>query len=268
MKISKFLLPIMLVPMLIGCGKGANGSDNSQSSYKPASSWNDGSFTSLSTTPVSEGCQISGSIIEISTGCYLQPNDSYKCAVTPTAYANHAIKISMSNEEVCTYRFEGNSTNSFFIDTKAIGDCIIKIYAAEDDYLLFRQVIKVRRAYSKTEIEDVVFDKYDIWNATGIYGQYTMSFFTISPLSGLLYGRDDYEQTRLNFTLEYVETKKIFDFSFHSFKINVDLENSSTNRTYTELDIATTGDNILFYYDEGLLEMFRPAELYQPFPRG
>lgn len=257
MKIKKILFPMLLIPMLMGCGNSSNNS----SSSKRGNSWNEGNFSSLSTNPVNEACSISGSLIEISTGCYLQPNEKYTCGVIPSFYANKDIRIVSSNEEVFTFSFVNGSKNTFQIETHGIGDSIIKVYAAEDDYLLFREVVKVRKYYDEKSIQDVVFDKYDIWESTGIFGNYQMSFFTVGPLSGLLYGRDDMEATTLNFSLNFIETKKIYDFSFHSFEVVVDLENSNTKRTYTELDIATTGDNILFYYEEGLLEMFRPTEL-------
>lgn len=263
MKKLKFLLSIMLLPMIAGCVKGGNSSVAPSSN--PTSS---NSFTSLSVTPVDEGCSISGSLIEISTGCFLETGESYNCALTPSSYSNKEIKIVISDETIFTTEFLNGSKNNFAIKTHKQGDAILKVYAAEDDYLLFRDVIRVRDPYSPTQIQNVVFDKYDIWNATGIYGNYTMSFFTMQPLSGLLYGKDDYENTTLNFSLEYVETKKIFDFRFHSFNVKVDAENSQTRRVYTELDIAVTGDNILFYYEEGLLEMFRPAELSKPAVRG
>lgn len=264
MKLKKILLTILLFPVLIACGPKGPSTGNDSSSRNRTSRE---SISTLSTNPVSEGCSISGSLIEISTGCYLQENDSYKSTVKPSEYTNPEIKVVSSNEDVFTVRFEENSKNTFYIDTHKAGDSIIKIYAAEDDYLIFREVVHVRKAYDKDEIQDVVFDTYDIWTSTHIMGVYQMTFFTVQPLSGLLNGSDDMENTKLRFSLTYVETKKMFDFTFHSFAVELDLENSQTRRKYTEVDIATTGDNILFYYEEGLLEMFRPIELYNPTSR-
>ena len=43
--------------------------------------------------------------------------------------------------------------------------------------------------------------------------------------------------------------------------MQLDLENSSTMRTYTGIYISVTGDEVLIYYTDGLVDMFRPSNI-------
>lgn len=263
---KRALLPIIAATLVIvGCGKSGTSSlsssmDTTSSSRERHHSSIDlgPSVSTLSTDPVEEGGSMSGSLIEISTGTYLEPGYDYLCSFVPTSYANTDIKVVSTDENVATIRFVEGSKNKFYVEAKAIGDTILKIYAAEDDFLCYRKVVSVRKAFNEKEIGTIMYETYDLWQSTGIYGQYTMSFVTDDPLNGTLTGRDDYEYTYLNFLVEYKETKMIYDFRFHCFEIKVDLDNSNTERVFTEMDVAVTGDNILVYYDEGLFEMFKP----------
>lgn len=263
---KKILIPLFASFILLGgCNNGVSNETNTQnqSTLVPvdtsvsSSTYVEPAFTPISTDPISTG-SVGGSLIEVSVGKYLEQNSAYTCTFTPSSYADTTIVITTSHSNVATIEFLNGSKNTFQILTHEIGDSLIRIYAngdAKTGDLVYRDVVHVRRTYSEKEIQNKVFE-VDTWASSRLLGNYKMLFLTMNPLSGTISGSDDMEKTNIDFTLDYVNREKVYDFNFYKYSIDVSVENKQTNRTFTFMYVAVTGDEILVYYGEGLFEMF------------
>lgn len=292
MNLKKLLLPVISAFMLISCA-GTKGSINSNESnpesinsssslvssslsssssesskssksYKSYGSqttkdWHEPTST-ITTNPISTGT-MGGCLIDIAIGCYLEVGVDYICSFKPSDVSDISITVSTTDESILVAETDDLAPGKIVLKPKAIGDAILLIRSVELDCLVYRNVVKVRYSYSKEEIADLMYERVDKWVSTGIYGAYIMSFLENDPLHGVINGDDGSEYTTIVFDLVYKNKITYGGFNFYVFDIEVDPDNSSTMRTFTEVWVSLTGFNILVYYSEGLLEQFFQTRL-------
>lgn len=287
MKIKNLLVPVIAAIMLCGCKTTTDQSsivssaDPSESSIVETSSSliesssmsiSESSVTSsvtpssssskaepLVVDPISSG-SASGSLVEISVGRILTVGDVYTCSFVPSDFINPSIYIVSTVDGILETSQRVAGANTFTIKPLKAGQTILKIYTVEDDCLVYRDVITCADPLTYEEALDAVFETYDIWESSGLLGEYRLTFLTTVPkLSGRVRGTDNYEYTDIRFDCNYVDKEKLYDFSFYCFEMQLDLDNSQTQRKFTYVDISVTADCIYIYYDEGLFEMFTPV---------
>ena len=130
--------------------------------------------------------------------------------------------------------------------------------------LVYRKVVRVRKAYAQEEMEDMLFDN-DLYLGMQFLGDHRITFTETNPLVGIFSGSDDFEQNmRIKFETKfeaYLEDRDVYQYSLEI----TDRDQYSTTVIKT-LQVAPTGDVMYLYYsnEELLLNIF-VAEKYTKF---
>lgn len=210
-------------------------------------------FTEKTCQQISNGSS-GGSLIELMTGTFIEPNYTYSCSFSHTKTFDGKYTVRSDDRTVAQVTHEENST-SFTIKGITAGDAIIQAYTAENE-LILQFVVHVRNRIPMNKIAQRL---YNVDVFYGMFYNYKISFIEKEPLKGNLIGSDDFESTNALFTLDDGVEEKIpngTDFNTYKFKIKVDTENSVTSRSYTDMYVSTTGDLIYMYYTNGIVDIF------------
>ena len=250
---------VLFLLLLVGCGTQTTSSP--QPTAQPTTSQSI-PLVELETEEIVEGGSYGGYFIEINTERLLSENSSYHCTFEASNPKKN-IRVESTRPESITVEFGTNPNRDIILKTHAAGDSIIKIYDA-DEMLVFRKVVRVRKAYSQEEMEDVLFDN-DLYLGLQFYGDHRITFTETQPLVGILSGSDDFEKNmRIKFETTftaYVEDRDVYQYSLEI----IDRDQYSTTVIKT-LQVAPTGDVMYLYYgtEEILLNIF-VAEQYTKF---
>jgi len=216
-------------------------------------------FEHLTTNTIVSG-SYSGSLIEILTDRYLEVGQSYACAFTTSTNLNKTLTFKSKYDTVATVSV-GATAGSFTINALKVGDTIVYAYDVEGTMCL-RVLVQVRKAIALDKVASHLFN-VDKWESTHILGTYTLTFVNENPLTGMMAGYDDMEQTSIVFDLIDGKALKMYDFNFYEFSFVLDMDQYQSQREYVCFRISATGDYILIYYSSGtetsLLEMFSPV---------
>ncbi len=202
---------------------------------------------------------LGGSLTDLLVGSYIEPNYTYTCSFshTKTFSGEYTIK---SDERTIAQVSHSSGTNSFTVKGITAGDAIIQAVTDEDEVVL-QFVVHVRNRIPMSKLADTLYN-FDLY--TGMFYGYKLAFISKTPLKATLVGNDDFESSYVNFKLLEGKEEKIgngTDFNTYKYRISVDVENSATSRTYTDIYISTTGDKIYMYYTNGLIDIFTPFGL-------
>lgn len=198
---------------------------------------------------------IGGSLIDFLAGAYMEPRYSYNCSFSHTRTFSGLYTVRSDDRTIAQVTHDSNS-NVFTIKGITAGDAIIQAYT-EDNELVLQFVVHVRNRIPMNKIAECL---YKVDKFYGMYYGYSLAFLSANPLKGTLVGKDDFESTYANFTLVDGVEENIgegAEFNTYKFKISIDPDTSSTSRSYTDLYVSTTGDQIYMYYTNGLVDIFR-----------
>ena len=197
---------------------------------------------------------IGGSLIDLINGAAIEPKYTYTCSFSHEKTFTGEYTVKSDDRTIALVSHEPG-TGSFTVKGITPGDAIIQAYTDEEE-LILQFVCHVRERIPMNKISNMLYNTDMFY---GMFYGYKMSFISESPLKGVLVGQDDFESTKVNFSLIDGVEERIgngTDFNTYKFKISVDPENSSTSRTYTYLYVSTTGDLIYVYYSNGLIDIF------------
>ncbi len=245
--------------MLFSC----NGSPTSTPTSTPTSQ--EIPLVELETEEIVEGGSYGGYFIEINTERLLSENSSYHCTFEATT-ANKQIRVESTRHESVTVEFGENPNRDIILKTHAAGDSIIKIYDA-DDMLVYRKVVRVRKAFTKETIEDEIFDN-DLYLGMKFLGNHRISFVETQPLVGIFSGSDDFEKNmRIKFEMEfvsYLEDRDVFEYA-----LTITERDQTSTTVINTLQVSPTADVMYLYYgtEYSLLNIFI-AKPYTKFYNG
>ncbi len=197
MKLNKLMFPLLASSLfLVGCNTPIDDKgDEPSGEDTPADSLVDyGKVDFDKEDAIQEGGSFGEWFVEIYYGRNLASDGEYLFSFASSYKADTSYTINISNEKLATA--EKGDNNTFTISTKhAIGQFILKIYNAQNA-ICYRDVITVKKGYSKDEIVEASYN-VDIFKTptlfTAIYGNFTMSVISTSPYSAVLTGGDDME---------------------------------------------------------------------------
>ncbi len=198
---------------------------------------------------------IGGSLIDLVAGAQIEPRCTYNCSFSHTKTFSGKYTVRSDDRTIAQVSHDENS-NVFSIKGITPGDAIIQAFTDENE-LVLQFVVQVRNRIPLNKIAQRL---YKVDKFYGMYYGYSLVFLSQDPLKGCLTGQDDFEQTYANFTLSDGVEEKIgegAEFNTYKFKISVDPDTSSTSRTYTDLYVSTTGDQVYLYYTNGVVDIFR-----------
>lgn len=199
---------------------------------------------------------VSGSLVEIDAGRFLETGCNYTCAFTPSTTIDQGYSVK-SDDNSIAYITHEYSSGSFVIHAVSAGDIIVTAYDSNES-LVLQMLVQIRNRVDKAKIGKML---YNTPIFVGIFGGYQLSFLSDNPLKGFLTGVDDFESSFVHFECTNCAEETIYEFNYYKYDMQLDLENSSTMRTYTGIYISVTGDEVLIYYTDGLVDMFRPSNI-------
>ena len=208
---------------------------------------------------------VGGQLIDINLNCFLAEQTDYLCRFSPKNL-DPTLRIVSSRPESLEVEHEGGE--EFTLCAKAPGDSLLSIYD-KDDMLCYRKIVRVRKAYDKTEIEEVMYD-YDIYGGMTVFGgTYRLTFLQYAPLMGILEGRDEVESgIHIEFTATYSGYVSAYDM--YSYDIEITSRNEGSQTRITSFLISRTADQLVLYYwtgeEEAWLDSFYPESLYDLHP--
>ena len=209
----------------------------------------------------------SGYLIDISADSLLSENNSYLCSFNPSTSSSGKIKITSSREESVTCETKDNGPE-FTLFTHAVGDSILKIYDV-DDILVYRYIVRVRKAFTQAEIVKECFNN-DVYRGVKILGNHRMTFLNDATVpTAQVKGSDDFEENLdLSFTCTYSQYIQEMDSYEFTCEITDNPNNSQTR--ITVIYVSRTASEIKVYYASGsensLLNIFyasKYAYLYE-----
>ena len=251
---------VLFLLSLISCG--APTSTPQQVTTLPPTTSESIPLVELETEEIIEGGSYGGYFIEINTERLLSENSSYNCTFE-ASNPNKAIRVESTRPESITVEFGNNPNRDIILKTHHAGDSIIKIYDA-DEMLVYRKVVRVRKAHAQEEMEDLLFDN-DLYLGMKFLGDHRITFTETNPLVGIFSGSDDFEQNmRIKFETKfdsYLEDRDVYQYTLET----IDRDQYSTTDIKT-LQVSPTGDVMYLYYgSEGLLLNIFVAEKYTKF---
>lgn len=173
-------------------------------------------------------------------------------------------RYTSSREESLTIETSGSSLNTFSMVTHKPGDSILSIYD-DEDMLVYRNIIRVRKAYEPEEIPQALYD-FDVFKGYRMFGNHRLDFSNVDPFEGVLSGTDDVEISPMNivFQATYAGLNEMFDM--YEFDLDVVTANEGSQTKVTTLLVSRTADFVILYYrisavEEAMLNTFFPASL-------
>lgn len=281
MKVSKLIVSLLGCAMLVtGCGETAeNGENNNQNNNSENNNNNNKNNKGLDAEEgvvsiddiiveeeekeeplIEKTCEeisrgmCGGSLTDLLVGSYIEPSATYTCSFSHDKSFTGKYTVKSDDRTVAQVTHDANS-NSFVIKGITPGDAIIQAVSDLDEIVL-QFVVHCRK---RIPINQIGKELYKVDKFTGMGYGYKLTFLSDNPLKGTLVGSDDFEESFVNFKLIDGVEEKIgngTDFNTYKFKISVDTENSVTQRTYTDMYVATTGEKIYMYYSNGLVDIF------------
>lgn len=194
-----------------------------------------------------------GWFTEISVGRYLSVGRSFDFTFKTGNTRDKSFTVKSSNPNVALPTNKGDKKN-FILTCNGIGDTILTIEDA-DEMLVYRNIIRVRKAYSLSNIAEGLYKTDKFVSPAGWeswLGSYTVTFTEKNPITGIMKGTDDYEGQIVthNFTLKYDMYYEPTD----CYCYNVDkFETTSSITTLTQIAITRALDTIYIYDGEGVL---------------
>ena len=245
--------------MLFSC----NASPSSIPTSQPTTS--EAPLVELETEEIIEGGSYGGYFIEINSERLLAENSTYHCTFEAST-ANKQIRVESSRPESITVELGDNPNRDIIINTHTAGDSIVKIYDA-DEMLVYRKVIRVRKAYAKEEIENELFDN-DVYLGMKFLGDHRITFTELDPIIGVFSGSDDFEKNmRIKFEMEYVSY--LDDRDVFQYDLTITERDQTSTTVITTLQISPMADVMYLYYGtEGSLLNIFVANQYSKFYKG
>lgn len=246
MKFKRLLaLPLLLTVLLNGCDTQKGGKKQEDTDY-PIIEVEEGYC-------FSRGGSYSGFFIEVGIGRKLGTNGEYEFNLTPSVGGEFTVEISVP--QLASIEMFGNY---FTLTThQYTGDFIMKIKNSAD-LLIYRNVIRVRKAYSYSEVPQALYDvdKYTTtFDSTVqyVYGTWNLIFTSANPISGTLAGGDDMEQNvNITFDMTYIGTDETTDC--YEYQMTTKTTTASSTEVVGML-VTRCLDMIYVYEDSGLLAM-------------
>lgn len=211
---------------------------------------------------ISDGAS-GGWLTDVDMGRFFAEDTTFVAAYVYGHSASY--RYASSREDSVTIEKDENSLGTFNIITHKPGDSILSIYD-DRDMLVYRNIIRVRKAYNEIDIAQVLFD-FDVYKGFKLLGNHRVTFTTTSPLTGILGGTDDVEVTPMSIVFEaatYVGLDEEKDM--HEFLVDVVSANEGSQTKITRLKVSRTGEFLALYYrltatDDPLLNLFFPLSL-------
>ena len=257
-----------MVFSLVGCNTKSTSSNSDisesiseSSSGSSSSSKSNESFEPLHCDEVQIGTP-DGFLIDVNVGSYLTSEKSYDAKFIPQGVGS-SIRIVSSHQNVLTCAQKSAGSTTFTLDAHSIGDSILSIYDNED-ILIYRHVVHVRKGYSQEEIGQALFDNdlFIGYPPFAAFGDHRVNFVETSPLTMVLSGHDDVE-TEMHIECEctfvrYTESLDKYEYSL----VTVDRDDVSKTQL-TRIYVAPTADIVIVFYkisqtEEAILNMFVP----------
>ena len=233
---------------------------SSSSSSSASSSEEIYSIDESSYEEVTDG-SCSGQLVDINMNFFVGDNGVYDCRFVSKNLQDPSITIKSSRPQSVTIEMVENSNSDFKLITHDVGDSLLSIYDC-DDMLVYRHVVRVRKAYSAEEMPKALYD-FDTY--VGIYDNHQMAFLDYEPCYGLFTGSDDVEKNmRIEFEARYDHFDEIFGMYYYA--IDIIEANQGSQTKITHFIVSPCGDEIVLYYDigggeEALLNAFYPKSL-------
>ena len=196
---------------------------------------------------------VGGAFVETQIGRALESNSSYVFAFKPSTTLDTNYTVYSDDITIAQIQREAGSTG-FTIKTILQGDAIITAYDS-NEMLVLRTLVKVRNPKSKEACAKKLFNTPKF---TGLYYGCSLAFTSSDPLIGVSTSDDEFENTYIEFECKNCQKSQIFDdnFNYWFFDMELNLETSSTARTFTGMYVSVTLDIIMIYYNDGLYDMF------------
>ena len=211
-------------------------------------------------TEVTDG-SCTGQLVDINMNFFVASESRYDCRFVSKNLNDPSITFKSSRPESVTVEpVEGNFTD-FVLVTHAAGDSILSIYDSEE-MLVYRHIVRVRKAYSPEEIGQALYD-FDTY--VGIYDNHQVAFLDYGPVYGLFTGSDEVERNiRIEFNATFTHVDEAFDMYY--FTIETLEANEGSQTSLTHFIVSPCADQIVFYYDAGggqeaMLNAFYPKSL-------
>ena len=240
-KLACFLGGILLFTM-VSCNQPAN-------NHKPVNPDSD-----IPTIDFDESDYVShgtagGYLIDIGANSLLSENNDYLCTFVPSTSTDGYIRLVSTREESVTLTLKGEGQAEFTINAHEPGDSIIKIYDS-NDILVYRNIVRIRKAYSETEIINACYEN-DVFKGLKMLGNHRMTFLDNATVAtAQLKGNDDYEKN-INISFSCTYSQYIQEIDSYEFTCEVTDNPNNSQTKITVLFISRTASEIKMYYRSG-----------------
>lgn len=249
-RIIYFLTSIVVGVTLVGCQGGSLSNNDSVSIEEiVVDEITEGSYT---------GCLEDVVILNK----FLGDNSRYEFTYNaPNGDTN--LQVKSSRENVLTIEKTNSATNSYAMVTHVPGDTVLTIYDSED-YLFFRKVIRVRKAFSPETIKEQAYENDIYTGFVGFGGSYRLTCIEDeSSFRWQLTGKDEVETGGMNIVFDCTYLSYYEPWDMYVFQTTMVSEHDGNKTDILFLYISRTADLLNLYYDAGggqeaLLNVFSP----------
>lgn len=278
MKLTKVILPLMLLTLGLGActpDSGSNTAQDASSEIIPGVTVYDYEFNGYTTDSkpyASHDYHFSGILEDISIGAWVVVGDVNTFSVDARQGLTPAIKVEFEHDGIIKHEIiKQNDKDVHALTALKTGGTTLKIYAEEDgdDVLIFRNVINARVAIKDNK---VIFDKLaeaDYWEGVftnsskigdfrlmfnqgeeGIYNDCTVSLKENAEDHGIR-----------KFIVDLDSGKEAHNLTFHIMSYTVNTYESGQDINPVTFDVSLALDMIYLSDKDGLIDFFRPVRL-------